>query len=103
MAEISGLQSILSSMHKQYLAGNLPLEQYATGVSNLEQQSPEMFNMAVNTPIADPGSFSMDLPPSNKPELSNIDFTKSAPNTAVAVDKGQPADWENFSGLFNKT
>ena len=35
MAEISGLQSILSNMHRQYTAGSMSFEQYATSVSNV--------------------------------------------------------------------
>jgi hypothetical protein len=101
MEEISGLQNVLSSMYDQYTAGSLSFEQYATGVSSVQQQSPDMFNEAVNTPIT-AGGFSMDLPSMGNPEPGNIDFTGEGSNGSVAPNNVQPDGWENFSGLFNE-
>tara|TARA_R110002167_G_scaffold170041_2_gene368021 strand:+ start:115 stop:435 length:321 start_codon:yes stop_codon:yes gene_type:complete len=104
MAEISGLQSILSNMHRQYTAGSMSFEQYATSVSNVQQQSPEIFEEAVNTPIMPADGFNMSLPLMNSAEPSNIDFTGAnaqspPPNPPTVVDNTQPGGWENFAGL----
>ena len=107
MEQISGLQSILADMHRQYVDGSMPFEQYSTNVNNLREQSPEMFQEAVATPMVASNKFDMALPSMSPNQANQIDFTNSTaqrpgpgPNQQMAANSAEPGSWENFAGML---
>jgi len=88
MEEVAGLQGMLADLLEQFSSSLISEEQYVASVQQIQQQSPEIFEEAINTPIQAFGSFSMpDLPGGNPPP---------------AVAPNQPTgDWDQFTGMLN--
>lgn len=63
MAEVSGVQGALAELFDRYTNGSLSPEEYVSSVQGMQQQAPEYFQEAVNTPMVNSsGAFNLNLP-----------------------------------------
>ena len=53
------MQNMLADLHSQLNAGAIDPEMYLQNVQQIAQQSPEMFEQAVSSPMQQPMEFSM--------------------------------------------